>query len=232
MRSVARNLEVYNENAAEEDRLPYILIIIDELADVMNYSPSEVEDKISRLAQMARATGVHLILATQRPSVDVITGLIKANIPSRISFAVASNTDSRVILDNPGAEKLVGSGDMLFIPPDGAKPVRIQGPFVTDEEVTELVNFLRQQRQADYKKEVTKQPVALSGSTVLIDGEEQDELFEEAKQLVIAADKGSASLLQRKLHVGYARAARILDQLHAAGIVGPAKGSKAREVFG
>ncbi len=227
----ARNLELYNQTVEEDERLPYVIIIVDELADIMLHAPSEVEDKICRLAQMARATGIHLILATQRPSVDVITGLIKANIPSRISFAVASNADSRVILDMPGAEKLLGKGDMLFIPPDQAKPSRIQGPFITDQEVDELVDFLKEQGGTDYQKEVVKQPVPVTESTVLIDGEERDELFDEAKQLVIAADKGSASLIQRKLHVGYARAARILDQLHAAGIVGPARGSKAREVI-
>ncbi len=227
----ARNLELYNQTVEEENKMPYVLIIIDELADIMLYAPSEVEDKICRLAQMARATGIHLVLATQRPSVDVITGLIKANIPCRISFAVASNADSRVILDMPGAEKLLGKGDMLFIPPDQAKPSRIQGPFITDAEIKELISFLKDQGQTDYQKEVVKQPVSVTESTVLVDGEERDELFEEAKQLVLAADKGSASLIQRKLHVGYARAARILDQLHAAGIVGPARGSKAREII-
>lgn len=230
-REKARNLGLYNQTVDEEDRIPYVLIIIDELADIMLYAPSEVEDKICRLAQMARATGVHLVLATQRPSVDVITGLIKANIPCRISFAVASNADSRVILDMPGAEKLLGKGDMLFIPPDQAKPSRIQGPYITDSEVKDLVNFLKKQGEIDYQKEVIKQPVPVTESTVLIDGEERDELYEEAKKLVIAADKGSASLIQRKLHVGYARAARILDQLHAAGIVGPPRGSKAREII-
>ncbi len=226
-----RNLEFYNQAVEEDERVPYVLIIIDELADIMLYAPSEVEDKICRLAQMARATGIHLLLATQRPSVDVITGLIKANIPSRISFAVASNADSRVILDMPGAEKLLGEGDMLFIPPDQAKPSRIQGPYISDSEINDLISFLKKQGGTDYQKEVVKQPVPVSQSTVLIDGEERDELFEEAKQLVIAADKGSASLLQRKLHVGYARAARILDQLHAAGIVGPPRGSKARKII-
>jgi DNA segregation ATPase FtsK/SpoIIIE, S-DNA-T family len=226
-----RNLEFYNQAVEEDEKIPYVLIIIDELADIMLFAPSEVEDKICRLAQMARATGIHLLLATQRPSVDVITGLIKANIPSRISFAVASNADSRVILDMPGAEKLLGKGDMLFIPPDQAKPSRIQGPYVSDPEINELIEFLKDQGETNYQKEVIKQPVPVSESTVLIDGEERDELFDEAKQLVIAADKGSASLLQRKLHVGYARAARILDQLHAAGVVGPAQGSKARKVI-
>lgn len=230
-REGSRNLDIYNQSVDQEERLPYILVIIDELADIMLYAPSEVEDKICRLAQMARATGIHLILATQSPRVDVITGLIKANIPCRISFAVTSNTDSRVILDMPGAEKLLGNGDMLFIPPDQAKPSRLQGPFITDGEVNDLVDFLKSQGEADYQKEVVKQPVSVSESTVVIDGEERDELFEEAKQLVLAADKGSASLIQRKLHVGYARAARILDQLQAAGIVGPARGSKARKVI-
>ncbi len=227
----SRNLELYNQVVDESERLPYVLIIIDELADIMLYAPSEVEDKICRLAQMARATGIHLLLATQRPSVDVITGLIKANIPSRISFAVASNADSRVILDMPGAEKLLGKGDMLFTPPDQAKPSRIQGPYITDAEIDSLIKFIKEQGNTDYQKEVVKQPVSVTENTVIIDGEERDELFEEAKQLVIAADKGSASLIQRKLHVGYARAARILDQLQVAGIVGPARGSKARKII-
>jgi S-DNA-T family DNA segregation ATPase FtsK/SpoIIIE len=227
----ARNLEIYNQQVEEDKRKPYILIIIDELADIMLFSPTEVEDNICRIAQMARATGIHLVLATQRPSVDVLTGLIKANIPTRLSFAVASSTDSRVILDTTGAEKLLGNGDMLYIPPDQAKPTRIQGPFVTDEEVNQLIAFLKQQGEAEYKKEVVKQPVSVADNVVLVDGEERDEYFDKAKDLVINADKGSASLLQRKLRIGYARAARILDQLERAGIVGPPRGSKARKVI-
>ncbi len=226
----ARNLEIYNQQVEESKRRPYILIIIDELADIMLFSPTEVEDKVCRIAQMARATGIHLVLATQRPSVDVLTGLIKANVPTRLSFAVASNTDSRVILDTTGAEKLLGDGDMLYIPPDQAKPTRIQGPYITDEEISQVITFLRQQGKVKYKKEVIKQPVSIANNVVLVDGEERDEYFEKAKALVLKADKGSASLLQRKLRIGYARAARILDQLERAGIVGPPRGSKARKV--
>lgn len=226
----ARNLGIYNQQVEESKRRPYILIIIDELADIMLFSPTEVEDKICRIAQMARATGIHLVLATQRPSVDVLTGLIKANVPTRLSFAVASNTDSRVILDTTGAEKLLGDGDMLYIPPDQAKPTRIQGPYLTDEEISQLITFLKQQGKAKYKKEVVKQPVSVANNVVLVDGEERDEYFEKAKELVLKADKGSASLLQRKLRIGYARAARILDQLERAGIVGPPRGSKARKI--
>lgn len=226
----ARNLKIYNQMVEEDKRRPFILIIIDELADIMLFSPTEVEDNICRIAQMARATGIHLVLATQRPSVDVLTGLIKANVPTRLSFAVASNTDSRVILDTTGAEKLLGDGDMLYIPPDQAKPTRIQGPFITDEEVSQLIAFLKRQGEAKYKKEVVKQPVSIADNVVLVDGEERDEYFDKAKALVLKADKGSASLLQRKLRIGYARAARILDQLERAGIVGPPRGSKARKV--
>lgn len=228
-----RNLEIYNQTFSNgEEKMPYILIIIDELADIMLFAPAEVEDNICRIAQMARATGIHLILTTQRPSVDVLTGLIKANIPCRISFAVSSMTDSRVILDTPGAEKLLGHGDMLYIPPDQAKPARIQGPLITDAEVNKLIDFLKKQAKAEYQEEVFDQPVSLSPRTVMVNGEERDELFDQAADLVRAAKKASASLLQRKLKIGYARAARILDQLEGSRIVGPAEGSKPRQVIG
>ncbi len=228
----ARNINAYNELAGIQ-RLPYILIIIDELADIILFSPAQVEDTICRIAQMARATGIHLILATQRPSVDVITGLIKANIPCRISFAVASMTDSRVILDTPGAEKLLGRGDMLYIPPDQAKPTRIQGPYVTDEEIVRLIEFLKGQQEASYETQILSQPVmSQTGSrTVMVNGEERDELFKEAAELVIRHKKASVSLLQRKFHIGFARAGRIIDKLEEAGIVGPDQGSKPREVL-
>jgi len=228
----ARNLEAYNDMAAREEALPYILIIIDELADIMLFAPAEVEDTICRVAQMARATGIHLILATQRPSVNILTGLIKANIPCRISFAVASMIDSRVILDTPGAEKLLGQGDMLYLSPDQAKPTRIQGAFVSDGEVIQLIEFLKNQAKAEYQEEVFNQPVSVSPGTVMVDGEERDEFFEKSASLVRSVGKASASLLQRKLRIGYARAARILDQLEAARIIGPSEGSKAREVIG
>ncbi|MBM3205249.1 DNA translocase FtsK [Candidatus Shapirobacteria bacterium] len=225
-----RNIEAYNELAGFT-ALPYIVIIIDELADIILFSPADVEDKICRIAQMARATGIHLIVSTQRPSVDVITGLIKANISCRIAFNVSSQIDSRVILDTPGAEKLLGRGDMLFIPPDQAKPSRIQGTFVSDGEIRKLIDFLKKTGVAPaYTEEVIHTPVKTHLGKV--EGEEQtDELFDDAVRTVCNYDRASASLLQRKLKVGYARAARILDQMEKVGIVGPSEGSKAREVF-
>jgi len=226
-----RNIDGYNEMAGFQS-LPYILIVIDELADLMLFAPAEVEDSICRIAQMARATGIHLILATQRPSVNVLTGLIKANIPTRISFAVSSMIDSRVILDTPGAEKLLGRGDMLYVPPTQAKPIRIQGPFISDQEIGRLTEFLKNQGEVTYDEKVVTQPVPVSGSkSMMVDGEERDEIFGDAARLVIDAKKASASLIQRRLKVGYARAARILDQLEAAGIVGQSEGSKPREVL-
>jgi S-DNA-T family DNA segregation ATPase FtsK/SpoIIIE len=226
-----RNIDSYNEMAGFQ-AMPYILIIIDELADIMLVSPNEVEEAITRIAQMARAVGIHLMLATQRPSVEVITGLIKANIPTRIAFNVSSGTDSRVILDSVGAEKLLGRGDMLFIPPDQAKPQRIQGTFVTDKEIRDLITFLSQQvKDPHYEDEV----ITKYESTVVSGGsgtgtDEIDDFFDEAVRIVMEMDKGSASYIQRRLSVGYNRAARILDQLAEAGIVGPAQGSKPREV--
>jgi S-DNA-T family DNA segregation ATPase FtsK/SpoIIIE len=226
-----RNIEAYNELAGFT-AMPYIVIIIDELADIIMFAPADVEDKICRIAQMARATGIHLIVSTQRPSVDVITGLIKANISCRIAFNVSSQVDSRVILDTPGAEKLLGRGDMLFIPPDQAKPARIQGTFVSDGEIRKLIDFLKKfEAPPDYSEEVTKIPVRTQASRFEEGEEEQDELFDDAVRIVCNFERASASLLQRKLKVGYARAARILDQMERAGIVGPSEGSKAREIF-
>ncbi len=225
-----RNIEAYNELAGFT-AMPYIVIIIDELADIIMFAPADVEDKICRIAQMARATGIHLIVSTQRPSVDVITGLIKANISCRIAFNVSSQVDSRVILDTPGAEKLLGRGDMLFVPPDQAKPSRIQGTFVSDGEIRKLIDFLKKfEAPPDYSEEVTRTPVK-TPSSKFEEGEEQDELLDDAVRIVCNFERASASLLQRKLKVGYARAARILDQMERAGIVGPSEGSKAREVF-
>ena len=225
-----RNIEGYNEMSGFQ-ALPYIVFVVDELADVMLFSPVEVEDSITRLAQMSRATGIHMILATQRPSVDVITGLIKANIPARVAFAVSSQVDSRVIIDTQGAEKLLGKGDMLFLPPESAKSVRIQGAFVSDADIKELVSYLKNQGVAPkYTEEVTSMPKPGTVSIEGVDGE-TDELFKDAVELACQADKASASLLQRRLSVGYARAARILDQLEAAGVVSPADGSKPRDVL-
>lgn len=224
-----RNIAAYNEMAGFQ-AIPYIVIVIDELADIMLFSPSEVEESITRLAQMARAVGIHLLLATQRPSVDVITGLIKANIPTRLAFNVSSNTDSRVILDTTGAEKLLGRGDMLFIPPDQAKPVRIQGTFVSDQEIGGLIQFLRQQgAQPEYETDITNK-VTNTQSTEGGGEEGTDELFLEALKYVLDSDKGSASHLQRRFSLGYNRAARILDQMEKMGIVSPPQGSKPREV--
>ena len=229
----AKNIESYN-NMAGFQSLPYIIIIVDELADVMFFSPAEVEDSICRIAQMARAVGIHLIISTQRPSVDVITGLIKANIPTRIAFAVSSSTDSRVILDSVGAEKLLGRGDMLYIPPELAKPVRIQGCFVSDKEIDNLIAFLKTQKITEYNEQITSQPVnagSASKNLVSVAGQERDIYFDQAIALIRAEDKASASLLQRRLKIGYARAARILDQLEAVNIIGPANGSKPRNIL-
>lgn len=227
-----RNIEGYNELSGFQ-ALPYIVIVIDELADLMMFAPVEVEDAIARLAQMARATGIHLVIATQRPSVNVITGLIKANVPTRIAFSVSSMIDSRVIIDSPGAEKLLGRGDMLYIPPDQAKPTRIQGAFVSEKEVKKLVDFLKSKSpDVEYTEEITSQQVNLKrpgmpgGNS---DG--KDAFFDEAIRIVCQHDKASASLLQRRLSIGYARAARIIDQLEAAGVVGHGEGSKPRDVL-
>jgi S-DNA-T family DNA segregation ATPase FtsK/SpoIIIE len=225
-----RNIDSYNELAGFQT-LPYIVILIDELADLMSYAPVEVEDAIARLAQMARATGIHLVIATQRPSVDVITGLIKANVPCRIAFNVSSMIDSRVILDMPGAEKLLGRGDMLYIPPEQAKPSRIQGAFVSEKEVRRLVDFLKNENPpVQYTEEVLSEPLVHKRGAGGVDGA-KDELFAESIRVICQHDKASASLLQRRLSIGYSRAARILDQLEAAGVVGRAEGSKPRDVL-
>lgn len=230
----AKNIEGYN-NISGIQSLPYIIIFIDELADIMLFSPAEVEDNICRIAQMARAVGIHLVLATQRPSVNIITGLIKANIPTRLAFAVASMMDSRVILDSPGAEKLLGRGDMLYIPPEQAKPSRVQGCFISDKEIGRLVEFLKKQRVGDYNDEILKQPVkspgSLSPNLNIVDGENHDSLFSQAVELTRNSGKASASFFQRHLRIGYARAASILDEMEHAGIIGPVKGAKAREIL-
>lgn len=228
-----RNIDSFNELSGFQ-ALPYIVIFIDELADLMSYAPVEVEDAIARLAQMARATGIHLVIATQRPSVDVITGLIKANVPCRIAFNVSSMIDSRVIIDMPGAEKLLGRGDMLYIPPDQAKPTRIQGAFVSEKEVKKLVDFLREKNPpVEYTEEVTAESLMLKTKAggPSMGGDGRDPLFADAIRIICEHDKASASLLQRRLSVGYSRAARILDQLESEGVVGRAEGSKPRDVL-
>ncbi len=226
-----RNIEGYNEMSGFQ-ALPYIVLVIDELADIMLFSPVEVEDCITRIAQMSRATGIHMVLATQRPSVDVITGLIKANIPFRIAFAVSSLVDSRVILDTQGAEKLLGKGDMLYLSADQAKPSRVQGAFVSDKEINALVAFIKNQGVApQYTEEVTAQPSTVGGGGIN-GGGSHDDFFAEAVRIVCQYDKASASLLQRRLSVGYARAARIVDQLESAGVISPSDGSaKPRQVL-
>ncbi|OGK19770.1 hypothetical protein A3D80_03270 [Candidatus Roizmanbacteria bacterium RIFCSPHIGHO2_02_FULL_40_13b] len=230
----ARNIEGYNQITGVE-KYPYIIFIIDELADLMMFSARDAEELITRIAQMARATGIHLILATQRPSVDVITGLMKANIPSRIAFNVASMIDSRVVLDTPGAEKLLGKGDMLFLPPDQAKPRRIQSPFLSEKDAAAVVTFIKQNVPAvHYTEEVVNQDVALKGSggrTVGSGNENHDALFNQAIDVISSFGKASSSLLQRKLSIGYARAAKLLDQLEEEGFVSGAEGSKPREVL-
>ncbi|WP_071395279.1 FtsK/SpoIIIE family DNA translocase [Bacillus tuaregi] len=228
-----RNIEGYNEhirrhNAEEEAQqplLPYIVVIVDELADLMMVASSDVEDSITRLAQMARAAGIHLIIATQRPSVDVITGVIKANIPSRIAFAVSSATDSRTILDMGGAEKLLGRGDMLFFPVGASKPVRVQGAFLSDEEVEEVVEFVIDQQKAQYQEDMIPDDIPNNRSDV------EDELYGEAVDLVLEMQTASVSMLQRRFRIGYTRAARLIDEMEARGIVGPYEGSKPRAVL-
>ncbi len=225
-----RDLAGYNSRPDEAGPLPYIVVVIDELADLMAQASSEVEGAIVRLAQLARATGIHLVVATQRPSVDVITGLIKANISARIAFAVASQFDSRTILDSAGAERLLGSGDMLYVSPELSKPRRVQGVLVKDKEIKAVTEFLKNQAQPDYDDSI----VQYRGGQARGLGQEgaiDDELFEQAQETVIAAGRASASLLQRRLRVGYARAARLLDLLEDQGIIGPADGAKPRDIL-
>ncbi|WP_066068712.1 DNA translocase FtsK [Neobacillus soli] len=228
-----RNIEGYNDhvrrhNLEEDDKqplLPYIVVIVDELADLMMVASSDVEDSITRLAQMARAAGIHLIIATQRPSVDVITGVIKANIPSRIAFAVSSATDSRTILDMGGAEKLLGRGDMLFLPVGESKPVRVQGAFLSDQEVEDTVEFVISQQKAQYQEEMIPDDIPE------VTGAVEDDLYNDAVELIIEMQTASVSMLQRRFRIGYTRAARLIDEMEARGIVGPYEGSKPRAVL-
>jgi S-DNA-T family DNA segregation ATPase FtsK/SpoIIIE len=221
-----RDLDKYNAQAAETEILPYIVVIIDELADLMMLAPVEVEDCICRLAQMARATGIHLVVATQRPSVDVITGLIKANISSRIAFAVSSQVDSRTILDSQGAERLLGRGDMLFSPIGSMKPRRVQGALVNEKEIEAVIGHWKNQGEPKYQEHFVNIPDPKE--TVL---EAEDELLWEAVRIIIDYGSASASILQRRLKIGYTRAARLVDQMEAKGMIGPYEGSKPREVY-
>lgn len=228
-----RDVKSYNQHKKEE-AMPYIVIVIDELADLMMVAARDVEALIVRLAQKARAVGIHLVLATQRPSVDVITGLIKANVPARIAFTVASQVDSRTILDQVGAEKLLGQGDMLILTPSMNKPKRIQGAWVMDEEVVKITDHLRMQRPPQYDDEIVAQPVQLNGKGGVVmdfDGGGDDDLYKDAVRVVAEAGKASTSLLQRRLRVGYSRAARIIETMEEQGIVGPADGARPREVL-
>ncbi|HJV46680.1 MAG TPA: DNA translocase FtsK [Bacillota bacterium] len=228
-KSGTRNIDVYNQSIALSGvghPLPYIVVIVDELADLMMVASGDVEDAICRLAQMARAAGIHLIIATQRPSVDVITGVIKANIPSRIAFGVSSMADSRTILDMGGAEKLLGRGDMLYLPMGASKPIRVQGAFLSDLEVETVVQAVKEQQEAKYHEEMIPTEVETK-----VQSAPEDDLYGEAVNLVIEAQTASASLLQRRFRVGYARAARLIDMMEANHVVGPFEGSKPREVL-
>lgn len=233
-----RNITIYNEKLqppkeAKEEKeitravLPYILVIIDELADLMLIASRDIEEAITRLAQLSRAVGIHIILATQRPSVDVITGVIKANFPARVSFKVASKVDSRTVLDMNGADKLLGRGDMLFLKPGQAKPIRAQGCLISDKEIERLVNFIKEQREPLYDEEILKE----QGKRYSLKDQPRDELFEEAARLVVETGQASISILQRRLRLGYTRAARLIDLMEEEGIIGPFRGSKPREIL-
>ncbi|MEK6733065.1 MAG: DNA translocase FtsK, partial [Candidatus Omnitrophota bacterium] len=221
-----RNITAFNQKS--EEKLPYIVVIIDELADLMMIAQEDIENAITRLAQLSRAVGIHMILATQRPSVDVVTGVIKANFPARISFKVASKVDSRTVLDMNGADKLLGKGDMLFLEPGNAKPIRAQGTFLTDPEIEKVVNFIKAQQELVYDNEILEhQKKSVSGRG----GFEKDEFFDEAVQMVLETGQASVSMLQRRLRLGYTRAARIIDAMEEEGIIGPFRGSKPREIL-
>jgi len=238
-----RNIDAYNrkvmkgkkaatpgDDAAEEKGLAYIILVIDELADLMMVSSRDVEEAITRLAQMARAAGIHLIIATQRPSVDVLTGIIKANFPARISFQVSSRVDSRTILDGIGAENLLGEGDMLFLPPGVGRLSRIHGAFISEEEVKRVTDFLRNQMKPDYDATIMEEVAKDDASEQ--DDLEMDEKYDQAVEVVIQTGMASISMLQRKLRVGYNRAARMIEMMERQGIVGPSDGVKPREVYG
>jgi S-DNA-T family DNA segregation ATPase FtsK/SpoIIIE len=223
-KEAVRNIKGYH---AKGLLMPYIVVVVDELADLMQVSAKTVEGAITRLAQLARATGIHLILATQRPSVDVITGVIKANFPSRISFKVASKVDSRTVLDANGAETLLGKGDFLFMRTGEPKPIRGQCCFVSDEEITRVIDFIKKQGQPEYNENVLK-PVAASAMGIL---DEKDEMYDEAVRVVVETNQASVTILQRRLRLGYSRAARLIDMMEQNGLVGPYAGSKGRDIL-
>jgi S-DNA-T family DNA segregation ATPase FtsK/SpoIIIE len=231
----ARSIASYNQKVgAKGERLPFLVLVIDELADLMMMAPDEVERHVCRIAQMARATGIHLVIATQRPSVDVVTGLIKANFPTRIAFAVTSQIDSRVILDSPGAERLLGRGDMLYMAADSAKLLRLQGCFVSDPEMRNIVNYWRSSQgsptRAEPPAEGQPEQAELPWADIMA-AADKDDLLEEAVKLVVETGRASTSLLQRRLGIGYPRASRLMDQLEEEGVIGPSEGSRPREVF-
>ncbi|MDD2689971.1 MAG: DNA translocase FtsK 4TM domain-containing protein [Candidatus Omnitrophica bacterium] len=219
----ARNIEAYND---KQERLPYIVVIIDEFADLMTVAADQIENAVTRLAQLSRAVGIHLILATQRPSVDVITGVIKANLPARISFKVASKVDSRTVLDMNGADKLLGKGDMLFMRPGESKLIRIQGTLITDKEIERVVTFIKSQAEPVYDEEILKE----QEKSLLVNGE-KDEIYEQAVRVIMESNQASVSILQRRLRLGYTRAARIIDTMEQEGLLGPFEGSKPRRIL-
>jgi len=232
-RATARNIDAYNAVRSGPDRVPYIVLIVDELADLMMSAPIQVEKAVTRLAQLARATGIHLVVATQRPSVDVITGLIKANIPARIAFATASGTDSRTILDMTGAEKLLGRGDMLVLPPDIAKPIRAQGVYVSDREIEAVTRHWKKQREPKYKLEILEDQDRAKQREDGGDSDIEDDRYEEAVDIVRRAGQASVSMLQRKMTIGFARAGRLVDIMEQEGVIGPSVGpGKMRQVYG
>jgi S-DNA-T family DNA segregation ATPase FtsK/SpoIIIE len=234
--ALAKSCNYQTEDGLPMEHMPQIVIFIEELADLMMAAPNEVEDSICRLAQMARAAGMHLVIATQRPSVDVVTGLIKANIPSRIALSVSSQVDSRTIIDIGGAEKLLGNGDMLFSPVGTQKPIRVQGAFVSDSEIESIVEYIKKSGEGEYDQkiadEIEKNAVAEKGSNSTTESHsDQDPMMEDAIKCVVEAGQASTSLLQRRLRLGYARAGRLIDNMEQMGVVGPHEGSKPRKVL-